>query len=118
MHSEKLKNILLSKCFAMNAIIVDKIKQNSEKETSEENKESKQSEYINDIKFNTNVLVKYPELYSFILDYIKLKYVELFEDINQICCVNSFGSSFSNFSPLPFLASKKSCTLLLNPSIT
>ena len=82
---KRIKNILLSKCFASNAITVDKSMDISSNTS------------LLNISFNTNIMVKYPEYYSYLLEYIKLAYPELFENITTISCVNSFGSSFSNY---------------------
>ena len=82
---QRLKNILLSKLFALNVIIVDKVQDISS------NKE------ILNITFNTNILVKYPEFYTFILEYVMIAFPDLLQNTTTISCVNSFGSSFSNF---------------------
>lgn len=82
--TKRIKNILLSKCFASNAITVEK------------NVDISSNQRLN-ISFNTNIMVKYPEYYSYLSEYVKLVYHELFENITTISCVNSFGSSLSNF---------------------
>lgn len=90
MNTDNLKNILISKLFAINAIIIEKTSENDEVKEN--------------LKINSNILVKYPELFIYFLQYLELKYgSDLFDDkMINICGVNCFGSSFSHFLSYQF----------------
>lgn len=83
---EYLKNYLISKLFAINAVSIENTIIN------EQTNETKQY-----VKLNSNIIIKHPELFVYFLKYIT--FYSLFDEPHfiNICGINPFGSLFSHF---------------------
>jgi len=113
MNKDFLKNYLISKLFAIDAITIENTIIN------EETNEIKQK-----LKFNSNIIVNYPELFIYFLKFLTSYSLLHKLELVNVCGINQYSSSFSHFlsyyhnvKNVNYLLLKKNNDLICNENI-